>query len=81
MSRSETAFLQVFLCLAKSGKGTISWCYGFKLRLLCNNSSYVITFCLTGADVDDRDSRVWTVFAQMLYERFLLTEGTLNRNS
>ncbi|EGV30768.1 hypothetical protein HMPREF9431_01549 [Segatella oulorum F0390] len=55
-------FNKVFSGLAKNGKGTMGWCYGFKLHLLCNDSGEIITFCLTGANVDDRDSRVWNVF-------------------
>ena len=49
---------KVFAGLAKDGKGTMGRCHGFKLHLLCNDSGEVITFCLTGANVDDRDSRV-----------------------
>ena len=30
--------------------GTMGWCHGFKLHLLCNDSGEVITFCLTGAN-------------------------------
>ncbi len=38
---------KVFAGLAKDGKGTMGWCHGFKLHLLCNDSGEVITFCLT----------------------------------
>ena len=62
-------FNKVFSCLAKNGKGSMGWCHGFKLHLLCNDSGEVITFCPTGANVDDRDKRVWTVFAKVLYGR------------
>lgn len=40
-------FNKVFSGLAKNGKGTMGWCHGFKLHLLCNDSGEVITFCLT----------------------------------
>ena len=53
---------KVFAGLAKDGKGTMEWCHGFKLHLLCNDSGGIITFCLTGENVDDRDERVWQVF-------------------
>ena len=36
----------------------MGWCHGFKLHLLSNDSGDIITFCLTGANVDDRDE-VW----------------------
>ncbi len=57
-------FNKVFAGLAKNGKGTMGWCHGFKLHLLCNDSGEVITFCLTGANVDDRDRRVWSVYVE-----------------
>ena len=38
----------------------MGWCHGFKLHLLCNELGDVLTFCLTSANVDDRDLRVWS---------------------
>ena len=72
---------KVFAYLAKDGKGTMGWCHGFKLHLLCNDSGEVITFCLTGANVDDRDRRVWTVLQRSYLGRSLLIEDTSSRNS
>ena len=72
-------FNKVFAGLAKSGKGTMDWCHGFKLHLLCNNSGEVITFCLTGANVDKRDRRVWTVFAKVLYEKGFADRGYIKQ--
>ena len=72
-------FNKVFAGLAKSGKGTMDWCHGFKLHLLCNNSGEVITFCLTGANVDNRDRRVWTVFAKVLYEKGFADRGYIKQ--
>lgn len=75
-------FNKVFKRLAKDGKGTMGWCHGFKLHLLCNDTGEVITFCLTGANVDDRDNRVWKFFTKVLYgkvfaDRGYIKEGTL----
>ena len=44
----------VFAGVATDGKGTMGWCHGFKLHYLCNDRGDVLTFCLTGANVDDR---------------------------
>ena len=68
-------FNKVFAGLARSGKGTMGWCHGFKLHLLCNNSGEVITFYLIGANVGDRDRRVWTVFAKVLYGKVFADRG------
>ena len=51
-------FNKVFDGFVKSGKGTMGWCNGFKLHLLCNDTGDIITFCFTSANVNDRDERV-----------------------
>ena len=68
-------FNKVFAGLAWSGKGTMGWYHGFKLHLLCNDSGEVITFYLIGANVDNRDRRVWTVFAKVLYGKVFADRG------
>ena len=72
-------FNKVFAGLARSGKGTMGWCHGFKLHLLCNDLGEVITFCLTGANVDNRDCRVWTVFAKVLYGKGFADRGYIKQ--
>lgn len=68
-----------FKGFAKDGKGTMGWCHGFKLHLLCNDSGEIITFCLTAANVDDRDKRVWTVFAKELYGKVFADRGYIKQ--
>ena len=72
-------FNKVFAGLAKNGKGTMDWWHVFKLHLLCNDSGEVIMFCLTGANVDDRDSRVWTEFADRGYIKQELFESLFSQ--
>lgn len=72
-------FNKVFKGLARNGKGTMGWCHGFKLHLLCNDSGEVITFCLTGANVDDRDKRVWEVFTKELYGKVFADRGYIKK--
>ena len=68
-------FNKVFDGLAKNGKGTMGWCHGFKLYLLCNEMGDVLTFCLTPANVDDRNPRVWRVFTKVLYGKVFADKG------
>ncbi len=70
---------KVFAGLAKSGKGTMGWCHGFKLHLLCNDSGEIITFCLTGANVDDRNERIWSVFTKKLFGKVFADRGYIKR--
>ena len=52
---------KVFAGLATDGKGTMGWCHVFKLHFICNDRGEIIMFCLTGANVDDSDPKVWSV--------------------
>ena len=72
-------FNKVFAGIAKDGKGTMGWCHGFKLHLLCNDSGDIITFCLTAANVDDRDGRVWSVFTRHLYGKVFADRGYIKK--
>lgn len=72
-------FNKVFVGLARSGKGTMGWCHGFKLHLLCNDTGEIITFCLTPANVDDRDKRVWSVFTKVLYGKVFADRGYIKQ--
>ena len=72
-------FNKVFDGLAKNGKGTMGWCHGFKLHLLCYEMGDVLTFCLTPANVDDRDPRVWQVFTKVLYGKVFADKGYIKQ--
>ena len=57
----------------------MGWCHGFKLHFICNDSGEIITFCLTAANVDDRDGRVWSVFTKYLYGKVLADSGYIKQ--
>ena len=39
----------------------------------------IITFCLTAANVDDRDGRVWSVFTKHLYGKVFADRGYIKK--
>ena len=41
--------------LARRGKSTMGYFYGFKLHLVVNDQGEILAFCLTPANVDDRE--------------------------
>ena len=45
---------QVFAGLARWGRSSLGWCYGFKLPLLINDGGELVACRLTAANVDDR---------------------------
>lgn len=70
---------KVFKGLATDGKGTMGWCHGFKLHFVCNDRGEIITFCFTGANVDDRNPRVWAVMAKELYGKLFADRGYISQ--
>lgn len=69
---------KVFKGIATDGKGTMGWCHGFKLHFTCNDRGEIISFCLTGANVDDRNPKVWNVLAKELYGRLFADRGYIS---
>ena len=69
---------KVFAGLATDGKGTMGWCHGFKLHFICNDRGEIIMFCLTGANVDDRDPRVWAVLGKKIYGKLFADRGYIS---
>ncbi|MDR1517798.1 MAG: IS982 family transposase [Dysgonamonadaceae bacterium] len=49
---------RVFKDMATVGKSTTGWFYGFKLHLVVNDRGELLNFCITPANVDDRN---WSV--------------------
>ena len=47
---------KVFKGLAKRGKDSVGWFYGFKLHLIVNEKGELLSFDLTAGNVDDRKS-------------------------
>ena len=72
-------FNKVFDGLTKNGKGTMGWCPGLKLQLLCNEIGDVLMFCLTPANEDDRNPRVWKVFTKVLYGKVFADKGYIKQ--
>ena len=74
-------FNKVFDGLTKNGKGTMGWCPGLKMHLLCNEMSDVLTFYLTPANVDDRNLGCGRSSPKCSTAKFLPTRGTSSKNS
>jgi len=49
---------KVFSGIAKRGKSTMGWFFGFKLHLIVNEKGDLISFFLTPGNVDDRNEQV-----------------------
>ena len=58
---------KVFNDIAKRGKSSTGWFYGFKLHLIINDCGEILSFCLTAGNVDDRD---WETISRLTREIF-----------
>ena len=74
-------FNKVLDGLTKNGKGTMGWCPGLKLHLLCNEMGDVLTFYLTPANVDDRNLGCGRSSPKCSTAKFLPARGTSSKNS
>jgi len=58
---------RVFENLAKRGKSSTGWFFGFKLHIIINDRGEIIAFCITPGNVDDRD---WDTISKLTAEVF-----------
>ena len=70
---------KVFRGIATDGKGTMGWCHGFKLHLACNDRGEIAAFVLTGANVSDKDPKVFEVLAKRLYGKLFADKGYISQ--
>jgi hypothetical protein len=69
---------KVFAGIAKTGKNTMGWFYGFKLHLLCNDRGELLSFCLTPGNVDDRDPNTLKVLTKKLFGKLFGDKGYIS---
>jgi hypothetical protein len=69
---------KVFKDLAKVGKSTMGWFYGFKLHLICNDKGELLNFCITRANVDDRNPNVIKVLSKNLFGKLYGDKGYIS---
>ena len=64
LCKCTTILDKVFKGIATDGKGTMGCCHGFKLHLACNAIGEIIAFVLTGANVSDKELKVFKVLTK-----------------
>jgi hypothetical protein len=69
---------KVFRDFAEIGKSSMGWFYGFKLHLVCNDKGELLNFCLTRANVDDRNPDVFKVLSKNLSGKLYGDKGYIS---
>ncbi len=70
---------KVFKDLAKVGKSTMGWFFGFKLHLVCNEKGELLNFALTKGNVDDRNPDVINVITKDLFGKLYADKGYIGK--
>jgi hypothetical protein len=69
----------VFKGYAERGKSSTGWFYGFKLRLIINDSGEICAFYLSRGNVDDRDPEVIDRLCRELWGKLFGDRGYISR--
>ena len=71
---------KVFDGIAKRGKTSTGWFYGFKLHLTINDEGEILSFCITPGNVDDRNQKVITHLTIELFGKLFGDRGYISKN-
>ena len=69
---------KVFKDLAKVGKNTMGWFFGFKLHLMINDKGEILNFALTKANVDDRNQLVINNMSKNIFGKLFADKGYIS---
>jgi len=70
---------KVFKDLAQIGKSTMGYFYGFKLHLVVNDKGDILNFCITQANVDDRQPLKNQSFIKSLKGKLYADKGYVSK--
>jgi len=70
---------KVFCGLARRGKTSMGWFYGFKLHLVVNDQGQIINFKLTEGNTDDRNSNVFSELKKGLFGKLFADRGYISK--
>lgn len=70
---------KVFKDVAKVGKSTMGWFFGFKLHLIINDKGEILSFYLTQGNVSDNNARVITKMSEQIFGKLFGDKGYINK--
>ena len=70
---------KVFEGLAKRGKSSTGWFYGFKLNLIVNEFGEIINFVFTPGNVDDRNEKTMRTLTKDVFGKLFGDKGYLSK--
>ena len=70
---------KVFKDLAKVGKSTMGWFFGFKLHLIINDKGEILSFYLSRGNVDDRNAKAITKMTKDIFGKLFGDKGYISK--
>jgi hypothetical protein len=70
---------KVFKDLATTGKSSIGWFHGFKLHIIINDKGEILNFCITQANVDDREPLKNEKFLKAIFGKLFGDKGYISK--
>lgn len=70
---------KVFKNLAETGKSTMGWFHGFKLHIVINDKGEILSFCITQANVDDREPLKRESFLRAVFGKLYADKGYISQ--
>ena len=70
---------KVFKGIAKTGKSTMGWFYGFKLHIIVNEKGEILDFMITTANTDDRTPLKTDHFLKKLFGKLYGDKGYISK--
>ena len=70
---------KVFKGVAKKGKGTMGWFFGFKLHIVINEKGDIVDFLITQGNVDDRQPLKDKTFHKRVFGKIFADRGYLGK--
>jgi hypothetical protein len=70
---------KVFKDIAKVGKSTMGWFYGFKLHIVISDKGEILNFAVTQANVDDREPLKNESFLRAVFGKLFADKGYISQ--
>jgi transposase len=70
---------KVFKDLAKVGKTTVGWFFGFKLHLIINDKGEILSFYLSQGNVSDNNAKIITRMTKEIFGKVFGDKGYINK--
>jgi len=70
---------KVFKGMAKVGKSTVGWFFGFKLHLIINDKGEILSFYLSQGNTHDSSARIITRMTKEIFGKMFGDKGYINK--